>query len=905
MRAQVNWLLTNFNTSMYIHVDSALAVGANHPNQQAANHGQATFETYAMAVTNNIEVNGVPGLKHGIGSVDNPGDNTITGVSTQVSKEVAEWLASNSVTLRACTIPDTIRPFSRVSLECDFVVNASFFSGTFPLRVHSAEANSVEVVVKIAVKELRPLLVVEPTRLEKSVLRGTQVQLRMTISNDGAAPFESGKIHVSEHPYVSLLEDTATAIRIGQGERRDIVLMVTVPLNATLGAAITGTLTMAGLGGFVKVPWRITVTSDLEGDLTVFPENELTYFADGQPYVDGAIVTVTSHDRTARYKQIYHSNMSAVVFRNLTEAFYIVHVQAAGHSSYTETALLPAEGLEIRAFLQKEFVSYTFSVREVAVKETYTFTVAATFATNVPAPVLTVDPMLLDFNELESDMAYNGGRTTIDFAVTNHGLIKASSFFFDFDVGCKRFNWTRPIGEIPANTTVIITVGVLDTNYADETKSESPARNRRNALTGAGSEAPEPVGKFWYQYMGGERESSTKAIWYTGGDPSCRTKDGSGSDSEFGVGNGPPQCDPATDADGCRGGSGSSRIALPSVESTAFCDPCAKMIIDCYDRISGTLPVFPDCPHCLSEYSAQLAAGQSPVGLIVGWIQCTTACSDGKEVDSILTETNLEGLVCAINVNKFCHVKMPVAAPGGIDRRARTQLSSAPLSTWMMKRPTRSRRDDDEFLDLLWGKISNVFEATTTRVSKLGECLKESDLVQTNTPPPESEFIPDANLNGCVSTAASLRESIASCVGSDRQCIVSLGLTEDGEISGCLNIGHDDPIFDRRVDVGPFSLTAQVFRTGTFGVRLITKRIDGMPDNRGGHHQVPRIGSSSECQSRNKLQHSRHWETMGQNTQAYWTESPFPQNWRHSTFRAIFSRGYGAALRACRGQNRS
>lgn len=217
---------------------------------------------------------------------------------------------------------------------------------------------------------------------------------------------------------------------------------------------------------------------------------------------------------------------------------------------------------------------------------------------------------------------------------------------------------------------------------------------------------------------------------------SCRTKDGSGSDSGFGAGNGPPQCDPATDADGCRGGSGSSRIALPSVESTAFCDPCAKMIIDCYDRISGTLPVFPDCPHCLSEYSAQLAAGQSPVGLIVGWIQCTTACSDGKEVDSILTETNLEGLVCAINVNKFCHVKMPVAAPGGIDRRARTQLSSAPLSTWMMKRPTRSRRDDDEFLDLLWGKISNVFEATTTRVSKLGECLKESDLVQTNTPPP-------------------------------------------------------------------------------------------------------------------------------------------------------------------------
>lgn len=115
-------------------------------------------------------------------------------------------------------------------------------------------------------------------------------------------------------------------------------------------------------------------------------------------------------------------------------------MQAKGHKSYTATILLPPEGYTIRAFLSLEVVSYTWTVTEVKVTETYKFTVEATFATQVPAPVVIVDPIDVNLNELEV-VVQELGNYSFSYDITNKGAVTMMKVFTSFLIHCKLFRF--------------------------------------------------------------------------------------------------------------------------------------------------------------------------------------------------------------------------------------------------------------------------------------------------------------------------------------------------------------------------------------------------------------------------------------------------------------------------------
>ena len=62
----------------------------------------------------------------------------------------------------------------------------------------------------------------------------------------------------------------------------------------------------------------------------------------------------------------------------------------------------PGDGHHHRdAFLPLNLVTYTWSVVPTTVQDVYDIQVTTTFVTNVPAPVVTVDPMYVDFSRLQ------------------------------------------------------------------------------------------------------------------------------------------------------------------------------------------------------------------------------------------------------------------------------------------------------------------------------------------------------------------------------------------------------------------------------------------------------------------------------------------------------------------------
>ena len=52
------------------------------------------------------------------------------------------------------------------------------------------------------------------------------------------------------------------------------------------------------------------------------------------------------------------------------------------------------------AFMPRQVVTYSFSVVPTTVPDEYYVTVTATFETNVPAPVVTIKPKLVDLRNL-------------------------------------------------------------------------------------------------------------------------------------------------------------------------------------------------------------------------------------------------------------------------------------------------------------------------------------------------------------------------------------------------------------------------------------------------------------------------------------------------------------------------
>ena len=79
-----------------------------------------------------------------------------------------------------------------------------------------------------------------------------------------------------------------------------------------------------------------------------------------------------------------------ITFPDLFEDFYEIRAQKIGHSSFIREVFVEAPGISVEAFLQVNPVSYTFSVVEVPVLDTYVVTVKSTFETQVPRPVSSI-----------------------------------------------------------------------------------------------------------------------------------------------------------------------------------------------------------------------------------------------------------------------------------------------------------------------------------------------------------------------------------------------------------------------------------------------------------------------------------------------------------------------------------
>ncbi len=339
-------------------------------------------------------------------------------------------------------------------------------SAQFNVEVRSQRGTKTVFTVSLEVKEIAPVFEAEPKILTLSALRGGPVKdVKVKITNKGKASASNLAVRLPKNDLISVSGlstrsddgDLQTGVSdLKSTDAMEVNLQVSIPLGQELGL-ISGSFLVSSNETALEVPFKITVVSNLKVDFTVKVEDEYTYFAKGTPLVKNAKVRLLNYrtgvdltEGTAR---------GPVTFHDIIEDRYELYVEAPKHRSVKHVVIVSNtdDGRERTVFLERLGVTYTWSVTPVQYEDKYDITIEADFETRVPMPVVTVQPNDIDLEPYEL-----GYKDTINFNVTNHGLIRADNVSISLPLGHPflAFEGPEDLGSLDAQTSIIVPVSV-------------------------------------------------------------------------------------------------------------------------------------------------------------------------------------------------------------------------------------------------------------------------------------------------------------------------------------------------------------------------------------------------------------------------------------------------------------
>lgn len=396
-------------------------IGAAHPGAAVA-PVQDTFTLFGLKVVPPANVITVTegGSSTGALAVVNLGETPLTGLSASVVSSPANL--DVSLTLSSPSLS------ALGSNQLGFVITASDATtpfGEVRVRVTSSSGASSDAVLPIAVESLQPRLVASPENLYTAMVRGGQASVDFTVANLGGVASEPILISLPNVPWLRV--GSANPLpALAPGQSNQVTLLLTPEPDLPLGP-YTGSISLdAGAVG-LDLPFTFRAMADLKGDLLVEAVDEFTYYAAGAPKVTNAPVIV----RDAFTRQTITNGVTdaqgQVLFPQLTEGHYEVEVTAADHSPFVGTLFLSGGRTNLfETFLSRQMVEYRWTVVPTEIADRTRIVIETLFETFVPAPVITIEPALIDL------AGFTGTRTQINLTIKNHGLVAAQDFMVNF-----------------------------------------------------------------------------------------------------------------------------------------------------------------------------------------------------------------------------------------------------------------------------------------------------------------------------------------------------------------------------------------------------------------------------------------------------------------------------------------
>ncbi|MCK4658828.1 MAG: hypothetical protein KAV82_04835, partial [Phycisphaerae bacterium] len=381
-------------------------------------------------------------------SLKNPGDLPLTGVQASVQGAPA------NVTVEV-TIEDGATLAGLTTTAVHYTVTASDdtpVNDPISINFTSDQGATDTTTLWVTVAPATPTLIVVPEdlvsgELNTVMVRGERTYTQFRVRNIGGAATGELNVLLPAVSWITLATPTPLD-PIAPGGEAAVVVQLDPPEDLPLGQ-YTGSFSVQGPGSAVGVPFRFIATSVGLGDLLVRTTDEFTYYATGYPMVAGARVSISDHVTGDLVATGYTDADGEILFTNLTEAYYDIEATADEHGTFRTTILVvAAEVIEVDAFMPRQVVNYSWTVIPIDYEDEYIITIEAVFETQVPAPVVVIEPTSIDLDALTLP-------AQIDFTITNYGLITADNVRFNVDSNdaYELIPLVTEIGDLPGGCT--------------------------------------------------------------------------------------------------------------------------------------------------------------------------------------------------------------------------------------------------------------------------------------------------------------------------------------------------------------------------------------------------------------------------------------------------------------------
>lgn len=325
------------------------------------------------------------------------------------------------------------------------------------IRVSSTEGAVVEFSVDLTVQALSPALSASPEAMYAGMPRGERTLVEIRVENRGAAGSGPVAIDVPQAAWLSLVTPNPMP-EIPAGGTGSVVISLTPAATADF-VLYKGQMVLAPAagGGDLAVPFDFRVVSAAVGDLAVTTVNQFYYYAEGAPTLPGAKVQVLDGLTGAPLAETASDEDGVALFGSLQEGFYTVVARADKHRESRETVFVAAGAVTPHvAYMVRKTVEVTWTVEKIELEDRVEVKIETTFETNVPAPVVTIEPAVIDLGRLTTV----GQVERINLTISNHGLISAANM--DLTVDTHPFYAIEPliteIGDLPARSSLVIPV---------------------------------------------------------------------------------------------------------------------------------------------------------------------------------------------------------------------------------------------------------------------------------------------------------------------------------------------------------------------------------------------------------------------------------------------------------------
>ena len=370
-------------------------------------------------------------------------------------------LIMTELSLRGLSTNDTLDSSGEVALDIRLIVSQPL-SGLFVIALNETQNTLLQIVVRFEVEPSLPQFLIEPPSLNVRVVRGQSRIFEFNITNVGQTVANSVQILFPNTDIISPIsfgdiQQPNGTLNLTNGQSTALSIFVKTEESQELGDVATS-VAIISMQASATIPVILTVSSNLLINLTIIVEDEFTYFASGQPLVDNAVITLINYQRNIRITMTTNNNGIAT-FVNIYEDLYEMFIEAHDHLTLHEIIIISLDMSTITKFIQRQTVTYTWSVIPVEFQDNYILTIEADFVTHVPVPVVTVTPMEIDLESLEIGLV-----SSFQLNITNHGLIRANDTTLLFPTSHPLLEFStdnNELGYIEPLSSVIVTIRTL------------------------------------------------------------------------------------------------------------------------------------------------------------------------------------------------------------------------------------------------------------------------------------------------------------------------------------------------------------------------------------------------------------------------------------------------------------